>query len=222
MTTLPADLTIVPLGDRALLLELTGDPEECNQRVAAIARRLLDRMRQGSPILDVTPALQSLAVFFDPAHVPSDTIARELIRAAASVPSQPELTPPADRHVVPVIYNGPDLPDAAARLGLTPAELVRRHSEKAYRVRFLGFAPGFAYLGPLDPALVLPRRAEPRSRVAAGSVAIAGDQTAVYPLDTPGGWHLIGTTAVRPFDAERKPPSLFSVGDEVRFDAVEA
>jgi 5-oxoprolinase (ATP-hydrolysing) subunit B len=222
VTAPPSGVTLAPLGDRALLLEITGDAEECNQRVAAIARLLLEHMRRGSPILDVAPAMHSLAVFFDPNAVARDTIERELIVAAASVPASPERTAPAHRHVVPVIYTGPDLADAAARLGLTPAELVRRHTGKVYRVRFLGFAPGFAYLGPLDPALVLPRRAEPRPRVLAGSVAIAGDQTAVYPLDTPGGWHLIGHTAVRPFDPERSPPSLFAAGEEVRFEAVEA
>ena len=97
-------------------------------------------------------------------------------------------------------------------------ESFRRHSERTYRVLFLGFVPGFGYLGPLDPALALPRRAEPRRRVPAGSVAIAGEQTAVYPVETPGGWHLIGRTDAVLFDPDREVPNLLAPGDRVRFD----
>ncbi|HET8623909.1 MAG TPA: carboxyltransferase domain-containing protein, partial [Gemmatimonadales bacterium] len=99
-------------------------------------------------------------------------------------------------------------------------DVARRHAAREYRVRFLGFAPGFAYLGPLDPALVVPRRSEPRRRIPAGSVAIAGDQTAIYPLDTPGGWHLIGHTDLRPFDLSQAEPIRFATGDRVRFEPV--
>ncbi len=105
----------------------------------------------------------------------------------------------------------------AERTGLVPLDVVRRHTEPDYDVYFLGFVPGFAYLGPVDPALVLPRRPTPRRRVPAGSVAIAGAQTGVYPLETPGGWHLIGHTDVVLFDPERNPPNLLAAGDRVRF-----
>ena len=211
---------VVPLGDRAMLLTLSGQPEQSNGRIAAIARLLLEESRRERrpAVLDVTPAMTSLAVFFDPAATTAGEIERRLRDAAARAPTIRDA--PQSRHVVPVTYDGPDLVDAASRLGITTSELIRRHSDPSYRVRFLGFAPGFAYLGPLDRGLVLPRRSEPRPRVPAGSVAIAGDQTAVYPLDTPGGWHLIGRTPLLPFDAARKPPSLFAAGDEVRFEPV--
>ena len=96
----------------------------------------------------------------------------------------------------------------------------RRHSGREYTVYLLGFAPGFAYLGDLDPALVLPRRPAPRTRVPAGSVAIAGSQTGVYPLTTPGGWHLIGSTTTRMFDPAREPAALLRAGDRVRFEPI--
>jgi KipI family sensor histidine kinase inhibitor len=123
-------------------------------------------------------------------------------------------------HEIPVRYGGDDGPDllaVAGRLGLDPDAVVRRHTLTEYRVLVLGFAPGFAYLGTLPPELALPRRAEPRTRVPSGSVAIAGRQTAVYPLETAGGWHLIGRTDIRPWDLERDPPALFAHGDRVRF-----
>jgi KipI family sensor histidine kinase inhibitor len=216
----PEALRVAPLGDRAMLLTLSGQPEHSNGRIAAITRLLLEESRREPRpvVLDVTPAMTSLAVFFDPAATTAGEIERRLRDAAARAPTIQDA--PQSRHVVPVTYDGPDLADAASRLGIAIGELVRRHSERSYRVRFLGFAPGFAYLGPLDPALVLPRRSEPRPRVPAGSVAIASDQTAVYPLDTPGGWHLIGRTPLLPFDAGRNPPSLFAAGDEVCFEPV--
>ncbi|HEX9167224.1 MAG TPA: 5-oxoprolinase subunit PxpB, partial [Gemmatimonadales bacterium] len=126
---------------------------------------------------------------------------------------------PGREWVIPVRYDGPDLEWVAARTGLNPDEVVRRHSARLYTVYLLGFVPGFAYLGELDPTLVLPRRSTPRQRVPAGSVAIAGAQTAVYPLATPGGWHLIGQTTLRLFDPEREPPALLAAGDTVRFES---
>jgi KipI family sensor histidine kinase inhibitor len=217
----PEALDVAPLGDRALLLMLSGPAEHSNTRIAAIAHLLLEEgRREARPVvLDVTPAMTSLAVFFDPAATSAAEVERRVRDAAARAEAPEDESPRV--HTVPVTYDGPDLADAATRLGIGTAELILRHSQRRYRVRFLGFAPGFAYLGPLDPGLVLPRRAEPRSRVPAGSVAIAGDQTAIYPFETPGGWHLIGRTPVVPFDADRDPPSLFAAGDEVRFEPVQ-
>jgi KipI family sensor histidine kinase inhibitor len=213
------DLAVAPLGDRAVLLTLSGDPDRCNQRIARIADILREEGRRDPrpAILDVAPAMLSLAAFFDPRLISPDEIEKRLVDAAARAPESRGAARPRRLHVIPVVYDGPDLSAAAARLGLSPDELERRHAARVYRVRFLGFAPGFAYLGPLDPTLVLPRLSTPRLRVAAGSVAIAGDQTAIYPLDTPGGWHLVGHTPIRPFDVARDPPSLFAAGDEVRF-----
>ena len=121
---------------------------------------------------------------------------------------------------IPVRYggdDGPDLADVAAHTGLTPEEVVRRHSAGTYTVYFLGFQPGFAYLGGLDPALATPRRTEPRLAVPAGAVGIGGEQTGVYPAAAPGGWQLIGRTELPLFLPERDPPSLLAPGDTVRF-----
>jgi len=118
---------------------------------------------------------------------------------------------------IPVRYDGPDLQDVAAATGLTVDEVVATHHEGTYRVAFCGFAPGFGYLTGLPERLHLPRRSTPRTRVPAGSVAIAAEYTAVYPRTSPGGWHLLGRTELRLFDTEREPPALLAPGTVVRF-----
>jgi KipI family sensor histidine kinase inhibitor len=120
-------------------------------------------------------------------------------------------------HVIPVRYDGQDIDEVAERLGMSRQDVAGRHAAREYRVLALGFLPGWAYLGPLDPSLALPRRSTPRTRVPAGSVAIMGAQTGVYPQVSPGGWHLIGTTKTVLFDAGREPPTLFRAGDRVQF-----
>ena len=124
---------------------------------------------------------------------------------------------------IPVCYGGgfgPDLEDAARHCGLSAAEMIQRHAEPLYHIYFLGFLPGFAYLGGLPPSLAVPRRAVPRLAVPAGAVGIAGEQTGVYPLQTPGGWQIIGRTFVKLFDPERETPSLLALGDSVKFVSV--
>jgi KipI family sensor histidine kinase inhibitor len=120
---------------------------------------------------------------------------------------------------IPTHYDGPDLRETAERSKLSVDELVALHSGRFYRAFFLGFLPGFAYCGVLDPRLVAPRLMRPRERVPAGSVAIADGQTSIYPFDSPGGWRLIGRTDVRVFDATREPPAFIRPGDRVRFVA---
>jgi len=120
---------------------------------------------------------------------------------------------------IPTHYDGPDLVETAERSSLTVEELVALHSDRVYRAFFLGFLPGFAYCGVLDPRIVAPRLVRPRERVPAGSVAIADGQTSVYPFDSPGGWRLIGRTDLRVFDEAKDPPALIRPGDRVRFVA---
>ena len=117
-------------------------------------------------------------------------------------------------------YDGIDLDSVAGALGLTREQVIARHAGRTYTVDLLGFVPGFAYLSELDPSLHISRRAQPRPRVAAGSVAIAAAQTGVYPLDTPGGWHIIGSTTTVLFDPTRDQPALFAAGDSVRFERI--
>jgi KipI family sensor histidine kinase inhibitor len=208
---------IEPLGDSALLLVLgEGTDPALAARTAGLAAYL--RAAALSGVSGVVPAYGSLAVFFDRVAAEPEPLTQRLAQTAKAFEAQG--APPAhDRpiRVIPVRYDGPDLAEVAERTGLVPLDVVRRHTEPVYDVYFLGFVPGFAYLGPVDPALVLPRRPTPRRRVPAGSVAIAGAQTGVYPLETPGGWHLIGHTDLVLFDPERDPPNLLAAGDRVRF-----
>jgi KipI family sensor histidine kinase inhibitor len=127
---------------------------------------------------------------------------------------------PARRVEIPVQYggdHGPDLQAVAQAHGLTPEDVIRIHSQRDYLVYMMGFTPGFPYLGEMDPQLATPRLSTPRSRVPAGSVGIAGEQTGIYPVDSPGGWRIIGWTAQRLFDPDRQPPFLLAPGDVVRF-----
>jgi KipI family sensor histidine kinase inhibitor len=131
----------------------------------------------------------------------------------------------ARRWRIPVCYEddyAPDLPEVARLTGLSPQEVVRLHSSAHYHVYMLGFLPGFAYLGDLPAALALPRRADPRVRVPAGSISIATSLTAIYPYESPGGWHLIGATPIRFFEARRMPPALLAAGDQVLFEPIDA
>jgi KipI family sensor histidine kinase inhibitor len=212
---------VVPLGDSALLAVLgEGVDLELSTRASRLAAALRKLATPG--VQGVVPAYTAVAVHFDPLITDTEALARRMTELAArELAAAPlDVASRGRLHVLPVRYDGPDLATVAGRLGLAPAELARRHAERTYRVLFLGFVPGFGYLGPLDPGLALPRRDQPRRRVPAGSVAIAGEQTAVYPVETPGGWHLIGRTETVLFDPARDPPNLLAAGDRVRFEPV--
>lgn len=169
---------------------------------------------------DVVPAYLALTVYYDALRTNYDEMARTLVDACHQpTPSGRETAPPR-KHTIPVQYDGMDLHAVAAATGLSAADVIARHSGREYKVDLLGFVPGWAYLSELDPSLRLPRRPEPRPRVRAGSVAIAASQTGVYPLDTPGGWHIIGHTETVMFDPAREAPALLRAGDTVRFESV--
>jgi KipI family sensor histidine kinase inhibitor len=211
-------MKLLPLGDSAVVLELAAEPD-----VAALRRvRTLAESLSRIPIpgtVEVLPAFGTVTVFLD---VKSGTGVREvgealLARAAESASGAPF----DDARVVEieVCYggaHGPDLAIVAAKTGLSPEEVIARHSGASYRVLALGFTPGFAYLGGLPPELVTPRHATPRTRVPEGSVGIGGRQTGIYPQSTPGGWNLIGRTPRRLFRPELDEPALFRLGDRVR------
>lgn len=206
---------LLPLGEEAWILTL-GDRIEpgLHERVVAVAGLIDAAALPG--VREIIPAYTTVTVAFDSARADADELRTALERLLAKVPAR--LSPPSPRTIeIPVRYDGPDLDEVAERTGLSRETVVERHAARLYRVYLLGFAPGFAYLGELDPSLELPRRPSPRTRVPPGSVAIAGLQTAVYPFGTPGGWHLIGTTNRRLFDPEADPPALLRVGDQVRF-----
>lgn len=214
--TLPRP-AIHPLGESALTLTWgTTVSAALNAHVHAAAAVI--RTAELGCIEELVPGYSALTVYYNPLHTDCDGLSGQLM-ALLSEADPKRIAHPAGRdHVIPVQYDGADLADVARLTGLSRDEVVRRHAEPWYHVYLLGFAPGFAYLGDLDPALILARHGSPRKRVPAGSVAIAGAQTAIYPLDTPGGWHLIGRTDLVLFDPEATPPALLQPGDRVRFE----
>jgi KipI family sensor histidine kinase inhibitor len=201
------------LGDTALLAELGSRLDTAlNTRAIALAAALKKRR----DVRQAVAAHGTVTVQFDPDQVTLDALATAIRRLATK---RPPLEEPGRLHRIPVVYDGPDLEAVAMELHLSSLDVVQLHTRPIYRVFLVGFVPGWAYLGPLPDELVLPRRKVPRTRVPAGSVAIAGQETGIYPLESPGGWHLIGRTSVRLFLPDSDPPSLFRAGDRVKFFA---
>jgi KipI family sensor histidine kinase inhibitor len=215
-TTRSPRIRVHPLGETAVLAELGSRLDTAlNTRAIALAAALKKRR-------DVRQAVAghvSVTVQFDPDQITHDALAAAIRRLATKRPPMEE---PGRLHRVPVVYDGADLDDVAERLGLTRQRVIDLHGRPIYRAFLVGFVPGWAYLGPLPDELVLARRATPRTRVPAGSVAIAGQQTGIYPLDSPGGWNIIGRTNVKLFLPDSEPPSLFRAGDRVKFFAVDS
>lgn len=205
--------------DGAILVEYPDAADsEANAAAVALAGALEDRGLPG--LHDAIPGARTLFCSFDPRVLSHEALAAELAAAWPAAASASAAHPPRE-HRIRVAYggaHGPDLPALAARAGISEEELIRRHAASSHRVAFLGFAPGFAYMTGLPRELEAPRLATPRTRVPAGSLAIAGPYTGVYPGSTAGGWNLIGLAAVRPFDAGRRPPPAFLPGDTVRFE----
>lgn len=200
-------------GDRALLVRL-GDAIDAQLlgRVLALERILKLEARDG--VLGTAPAYASLLCRYDPRRI----TAEELVGLVRQ--HEPTLQPIAltgGTIEVPTKYDGADMKEVAERTGLTEAQVIDLHARPEYLVYCIGFAPGFTYCGELDTRLVLPRKASPRTKVPAGSVAIAGEQTGIYAVESPGGWHLIGRTDLQLFDPTADPPARFKPGDRLRF-----
>lgn len=197
---------ITPLGDAAVVVQ------------TPLARELLDDLTARPPagLEEAVPALQVLTVYFDPLRTEFEVLRDELQARLDALRPQPVTE--ARELVIPVIYDGPDLAWVADRAGLGVPELTRRHADARYEVAFLGFTPGFGFLTGTPPELRMPRLDTPRARVPAGSVALGGPWAGVYPLDSPGGWRLIGRTEIKLFDPAREPAILLRPGDAVRFE----
>jgi inhibitor of KinA len=207
------------VGERALLVTFDeGLSPQVNDQVRAIDQRM-----QGSPMMGVIewiPAYASILVLYDPLRVQMATVKNWVASCFSAIHIPP--SPTLKRVDIPVRYGGaegPDLPYVADYHGLSPAEVVEKHVGQVYRVGMMGFLPGFAYLIGLPPGLATPRLDKPRTHIPAGSVGIAGIQTGVYPLDSPGGWRLIGKTDKDLFNPLHEPHFTLSPGDEVRFFA---
>lgn len=217
--------TFEPLADDALLLRFGEAIDATHNARALEASR---RLREQNPcwLRDAVPAYASLAVFFDCGRIDDADPHAFVATALCAILQQPETADAATPKAVdiPVCYElemGPDLPEAANELRISVDELIHRHSSASYTVAMIGFAPGFPYLLGLPDSLALPRLATPRTRVPAGSVAIGGRQTGIYPRESPGGWRLLGRTPLVLFDAARASPALLTPGDRVRFQRID-
>lgn len=218
--------TFEPLADDALLVRFGQTIGAAHNARALEATRLL---RESDPhwLRDAVPAYASLAVFFDCGRIDAtDPHAFVATQLRATLRNQQTGSAPAARIIdIPVCYEpemAPDLIEAASELGISVDELIQRHSSASYTVAMIGFSPGFPYLLGLPDSLALPRLATPRIRVPAGSVAIGGNQTGIYPRESPGGWRLLGRTPLALFDVARAAPALLTPGDQVRFQRIDA
>jgi inhibitor of KinA len=218
-------MQVVDVGDQAFTIVLGEQiAPEVVAAVSALDRQIAALQQGGtlSGLIETVPTFCSLTVVYDPLQTSRQQLLAELAQL-----------PPADTHVassgsrlwrLPVCYEGdcgPDLEATAAALGMSVEALIEQHQQGEYRVYMLGFLPGFPFMGDLPSALQLPRRSEPRLRVPPGSVAIAGALTAIYPSESPGGWHLLGQCPLPLFDPARPQPSLLQAGDRVGFTAVD-
>lgn len=218
-----SNITFSPVGDQGLLVAFgRAIDETANRRVCALMAALQNIPRLQGQIREMIPAFCSLLILYDPSQISSRRLQRQVEKALRSLSSESSALRRV--HYIPVCYGGAygeDLDSVAAHSGLSPEEVVQLHCGREYRIYMLGFLPGFAYLGGLDDRLFCPRLDTPRTRIPAGSVGIGGQQTGIYPLDSPGGWRLIGRTPLRPYDPSRTPQFLYQMGDFIRFCPVD-
>jgi KipI family sensor histidine kinase inhibitor len=210
---------ILPCGDAALAVEFgnTIDPR-LNARVLALDSRVNGGV---VGVVETVPTYRSLLVHYDPVTTDFETLSSTMQRLTQDLPDEP-----SEGRVwrIPVVYGGEfgiDLDGVAERHGLTPSQVIDRHSAPIYRVYMIGFVPGYAYLGGLDPVLATPRRETPRLTTPAGTISIGGIQAVVASIEAPSGWHLLGRTPVRSYMLDRDPVFLIEAGDRVKFDPIE-
>jgi KipI family sensor histidine kinase inhibitor len=211
----------LPCGDTALTVEFgsTIGPD-LNGKVLALDALLRDNPPAG--LIETVPTYRSLILQFDPTVLDYDALIRWLEEATSGL--QPQ-SATGTRWRVPVVYGGEygvDLEDVAQRHGLTPSQLIEIHASAVYRIYMIGFLPGFAYLGGLDPRITTSRRTQPRLKVPSGSIMIGGEQAGIVPMEMPSGWHLLGRTPVLSYAPERDPAFLFATGDEIVFEPIDA
>ena len=224
-----------PAGDRGVLLDLTGygaqlgglPPADKRQTLTRYARTLSQQIEQLrlagklAGITDIVPGLASLLVHYNPLHITAEQIKSAVAMLLEGTDDSPSR--PTRKWCLPVLYGGaagPDLEEVAARCQISAEEVITRHCQTELEIGIMGFLPGLAYMTGLDSVLHLPRRSEPRTHVPGGSVAIAMDQTVIYPLDSPGGWNLIGKMPIPLFDAKRPEPVLLRAGEKISFRAI--
>lgn len=211
------DIRILTAGDSALLIEFGKEINpEINRKITALVQLMREQHIEG--IVDVIPAFCSLLINYDPRVLSYEEL-KERMEHLLKMETKIEATRKRIFEI-PVCYGGeygPDIENIAEHAGLSVEEVIKIHSSKDYLIYMLGFLPGFTYLGGLDERIYTPRLASPRLKIRAGSVGIGGSQTGIYPLDSPGGWQLMGLTPVRTYDPERQTPILVEAGDYIRF-----
>lgn len=214
-------MKVIHASDSSLLVQFgNAISPELHARVIGLFQAL--RARQDSRIRNLHPGYTSVLIDFDPLRMTHEELSEIVAQSQSAEGANIETR----SHVVslPVCYDtefGPDLQELADHAKLSPEEVIQMHSSATYLVYFLGFSPGFAYMGGLPQKLHMPRLATPRGRVAAGTVGIAGSQTGIYPVDSAGGWRLIGRTPWRMFDPKTDPPTRLQPGDQVRFTPID-
>ena len=209
-----------PAGDKAVLVVFGDEIDlQINRRVHSLDRMFLQDPFEG--LVETVPTYTSLLVYFDPLQVDYQDVLSEVQQRTRRL--QDETPQPARRVEIPTYYggeHGPDLAFVADHTHLTIEEVVQIHTSRDYPVFMMGFTPGFPYLGGMDERIAAPRLQSPRTHVPAGSVGIAGKQTGIYSIDSPGGWQLIGWTAVKLFDPDSQQPIYLAPGDVVRFTRI--
>ena len=210
-------IKILTAGDASILIEFGKEiSPEINQRISAVVQLMKEQHIEG--LVDMIPAFCSLLINYDPRVISYEEI-RERVERLIKVDIKSE-NGKKKVFEIPVCYGGeygPDLANIAAHAGLSEEEVIEIHSSQDYLIYMLGFLPGFTYLGGLDERIHTPRLANPRIKINAGSVGIGGSQTGIYPVDSPGGWQLMGMTPVKTYDPERETPILVEAGDYIRF-----
>lgn len=219
---------ISPLGDSAILISWPElDPDDAAQLVQQLWHSLLRNDRDGTGFRyeGIVPGYCTLTLHYDPARWNWSEVSRLPVRLPDSGSATNDVLSERQRIEIPVCYDGDfaiDLPRVAEFSGLSPDEIIDRHLSAEYRVRMIGFSPGFPYLSGLPSQLATPRHSAPRLTVPAGAVAIGGQQAGIYPRESPGGWNLIGRTPVSLFQPMEDPPCLLLPGDSVRFHRISA
>lgn len=214
------EFTFSPLSEKALVIE-TGSA--INPKTELAVRKLTALLESQTPdwVIEFIPAFTTVTVFYDPLRLNQEQAEQELRRLISALD---EFEANAPRIIdIPVCYGGafgPDLAFVAEHNGLTEEQVIEIHTSGTYRVHMIGFAPGFPFIGGMSEKIAAPRRKSPRLRIPERTVGIAGMQTGVYPIETPGGWQLIGRTPLRLFLPEQDIPSLLRAGDEIRFTKI--
>jgi inhibitor of KinA len=215
----PDPVRFLPCGDTALAVEFGSEIDRAvSEAVLALDAALAGRRVEG--IVETVPTFRSLMIHFDPLAIAPETLTKLVLELIAESSSH---LPRQRRWQIPACYEqkfAPDLDEVAGLTGLSSADIIELHSATEFHVYMIGFLPGYPYMGDLPEQLRLPRRHEPRVRLPPGSIAIATAMTAIYPVESPGGWHLIGRSPIRLFDAQWECPSLLLPGDKVRFTPI--